>query len=89
MRLWWRCWRWPPESPPRRRAAAAPGGKRKGFAGVGGGGCVKANVKFNQGFLFCLPDGLAFVDRPALWLPFDDVSDLRLARAEGAEARST
>ena len=44
---------------------------------------MKANVKFNQGFLFCLPDGLAFVDRPALWLPFDDVSDLKLARAEG------
>lgn len=65
------------------KSRAAPGGKRKGFAGVGGGGCVKANVKFNQGFLFCLPDGLAFVDRPALWLPFDDVSDLKLARAEG------
>ena len=65
------------------KSRAAPGGKRKGFAGVGGGGCVKANVKFNQGFLFCLPDGLAFVDRPALWLPFDDLADLQLARAEG------
>jgi structure-specific recognition protein 1 len=55
----------------------------KGFAGVGGRGCVKANVKFNQGFLFCLPDGFAFVDRPALYLPFDDLADLQLARAEG------
>ena len=55
----------------------------KGFAGVGGLGCVKANVKFNQGFLFCLPDGFAFVDRPALYLPFDDLADLQLARAEG------
>ena len=66
-----------------KSAKSAPGGKQKGFAGVGGGGCVKANVKFNQGFLFCLPDGLAFVDRPALWLPFDDLADLQLARAEG------
>ena len=65
------------------KSRGAPGGKQKGFAGVGGGGCVKANVKFNQGFLFCLPDGLAFVDRPALWLPFDDLADLQLARAEG------
>jgi hypothetical protein len=55
----------------------------KGFAGVGGLGCVKANVKFNQGFLFCLPDGFAFVDRPALYLPFDELEDLQLARAEG------
>ena len=62
---------------------AEPLGGGKGFAGVGGRGCVKANVKFNQGFLFCLSDGFAFVDRPALWLPFDDVSDLKLARAEG------
>ena len=62
---------------------AEPLGGGKGFAGVGGRGCVKANVKFNQGFLFCLSDGFAFVDRPALWLPFDDLADLRLARAEG------
>jgi hypothetical protein len=33
--------------------------------------------------LFCLPDGFAFVDRPALYLPFDDLADLQLARAEG------
>ena len=59
------------------------GKTRDGFAGVGGRGCVKANVKFNQGFLFCLPDGFAFVDRPALYLPFDDLADLQLARAEG------
>ena len=54
-----------------------------GFAGVANRGCVKANVKFNQGFLFCVPDGFAFVDRPSLWLPFDDIGDLQLARAEG------
>ena len=64
------------------RADASLTGK-KGFAGVGGRGCVKANVKFNQGFLFCLPDGFAFVDRPALWLPFEDLADLQLARGEG------
>jgi len=53
------------------------------FAGVGGKGCVKANVKFDQGFLFCLDDGFAFVERPSLWLPFEDLADVRLRRAEG------
>lgn len=54
-----------------------------GFAGVANKGCVKANLKFNQGFLFLVPDGFAFVDRPSLWLPFSQIADLRLGRAEG------
>ena len=53
------------------------------FAGVGGRGCVKANHKFNQGHLFMFDDGLAFAERPALWLPWEDVADLQLQRADG------
>jgi hypothetical protein len=55
----------------------------KVFAGVGGRGCVKANHKFNQGHLFMFDDGLAFGERPALWLPWSDVADLQLQRADG------
>ena len=46
-------------------------------------GCVKANHKFNQGHLFMFDDGLAFAERPALWLPWEDVADLQLQRADG------
>ena len=30
VRLWWRCWRWPPESPPRRKAAPRLAGNERG-----------------------------------------------------------
>lgn len=46
---------------------------RKVFGGVAGRGCVKANLKFNQGHLFLVNEGFVFVDRPALFLPLDDV----------------
>ena len=55
----------------------------RGSAGVGGRGCVEANVKFNRGHLFFVDEGFAFVDRPALYLPMSDVADLRLLRADG------
>ena len=55
----------------------------RGFAGVGGKGCVEANVKFNRGHLFLVDEGFAFVDKPALYLPMSDVADLRLLRADG------
>ena len=58
----------------------------KVFAGTGNKGCVPANVKFNAGHLFCLDDGFAFVDRPATYLPFDDIEGMQLQRAEGVSS---
>jgi hypothetical protein len=37
-------------------------------------GCLKANVKFNQGHLFLVNEGFVFVERPALYLPFADLA---------------
>ena len=63
--------------------AASPSAKT--FASAKNGRqCVSANVKFDQGHLFFLKDGFAFVDKPAAYLPFDDLVDLRLLRADGA-----
>ena len=58
----------------------------KVFAGMGGRGCLQATLKFNAGHVFLLHDGFAFVDKPAIFLHFDDVADLRLMRADGGSS---
>ena len=37
-------------------------------------GCLKANLKFNQGHLFLVNEGFVFVERPALYLPIADLA---------------
>ena len=43
-------------------------------------------MKFNVGKLFLIDEGFAFADRPATYLPFDAIADLRLERADGTSS---
>jgi hypothetical protein len=44
---------------------------------------LAATHKVNPGFMFPLKSGLAFLERPALFMPADDVTRVELGRANG------